>query len=359
MSLNSRMSDFIKNCVPYSKMKGREAMARAILKSMMGIGVVSMIVILCYSMMALGSERGKESLTSDPLYDVGFVEGHGYAVGYYGTILYSPEGGKTWESQESGTKELLTAVAFVDGDYGWIVGTQGVILSTSDGGKTWNKQISGTEYDLTGVYFLNRREGWAVGQSHTILRTSDGGKVWEVLSTGEELLLKDVIFLDSSKGFVVGEFGTILMTEDGGVTFKRLKGEEVALDIEQLEASHPSLNSIDFTDDGREGIAVGIKGYVLRSSDGGANWEEVNTGTDSSLFKVKFIDGCAYAVGLKGMVLSSTDYGRTWTKISLPPEVAVNWFCGISSGSGEVLIVGEAGKILGLNPKLSQWKIIR
>ncbi|MFH0813053.1 MAG: YCF48-related protein, partial [Pseudomonadota bacterium] len=316
-------------------------MTRVILKSVMGIGVLSVIVTLCYSMMALGNEKGKERLASDPLYDVCFVESHGYAVGYYGTILYSSDGGETWQSQESGTKELLTAVAFVDVDYGWIVGSQGVILSTSDGGKSWSKQISGTENDLTGVYFLNRMEGWAVGQLHTILRTSDGGKVWEVLSTGEELLLKDVRFLDSKKGFVVGEFGTILFTEDGGVTFKRLKGEEMTLDVEQLEASHPSLNSIDFTNDGSVGIAVGIRGYLLRSSDSGATWEEINSGGGTSLFKVKFIDGCAYAVGLKGMLLSSTDYGSNWLKVSLPPEVGVNWFYGISSSSGEIFLVGE------------------
>jgi photosystem II stability/assembly factor-like uncharacterized protein len=290
------------------------------------------------------------------------VERHGYTVGYYGTILYSPDEGETWKLQESGTKELLTAVTFGDADYGWIVGTQGVILSTSDGGKTWRKQISGTGNDLSAVCFLNRLEGWAVGQSHTILRTADGGKSWEVLSTGEELVLKDVKFLDSKKGFVVGEFGTIILTEDGGVTFKRVMGEERTLDVEKLEASHPSLNSIDFTDDGRVGIAVGMSGYSLRSFDGGTTWEEIDSGSGAgaSLLKVKFIDGCAYVVGLKGTVLSMTDYRGHWSKVCLPKSIGVNWFEGIASaGSEKIFVVGEAGKILTVNPKTLTCSIFR
>jgi len=332
---------------------------KAILKSVMAIGALSVILILCLSMMAMASEKGKDGLTSDPLYDVFFVESHGYAVGYYGTILYSSDGGESWDLQESGTKELLTSIVFADKDCGWAVGTQGVILATSDGGKTWKKQISGTGNDLTAVYFLNRLEGWAVGQSHTILRTSNGGNVWEVLKTDEELILKDVRFLSSERGFVVGEFGSILVTEDGGVSFMRLMGEERTLDVEQLEASQPCLNSIAFTDDGNVGIAVGIKGYLLRSSDGGATWEEIDCGVETSFFKVKLIDGCAfYVVGLKGIVLSSNDYGSHWSNVCLPEEVGVNWFYGISSHGGEIFIVGESGKIVTLNPKI-KCRIVR
>jgi len=310
-------------------------------------------------MTAVGSEDVSESSILDPLYDVCFVDDRGYAVGYYGTILHSPDGGETWEPQESPTTELLTAVVFVDADHGWISGTRGVILATSDGGKTWTTQRSGTENDLTGIYFLNPSEGWAVGQSHTILRTADGGRTWETLSTGEELVLKNVRFLSSQRGFVVGEFGTILVTEDGGVTFRRLEGQDRTLDVEQLEASHPSLNSIAFTDDATVGIAVGMQGYVLRSSDGGATWEEINCGVETSLFKVELVEGCVfYAAGLKGTVIFSTDNGSHWSNVCLPEEVGVNWFYGISSAHGEIFIVGESGKILRLDPKI-KCRIVR
>jgi photosystem II stability/assembly factor-like uncharacterized protein len=345
--------------------KRREAMTRVIYRWVMVIGVLLALVIIGYSKLTVAnktvaSKTERQNSIGDALYDVCFVERHGYAVGYYGTILYSPDRGETWELQKSGAKELLTAVAFVDGDNGWVTGTQGTILSTSDGGKTWRKQISGTENDLTAVCFLNRLEGWAVGQSHTILRTADGGKSWEALSTGEELLLKDVKFLDSKKGFVAGEFGTILLTEDGGVTFRRLMGEERTLDAEQLEASHPSLNSIDFTDDGRVGIAVGISGYSLRSFDGGTTWEEIDNGASASLLKVKFIDRCAYVVGLKGTILSMTDNGSHWSKVCLPQAIGVNWFGGIASASSEkIFVVGETGKILTINPKTLQCRVSR
>jgi photosystem II stability/assembly factor-like uncharacterized protein len=335
------------------------------LKWVIAVGIFLVLVIIGYSKLTaanktVASKTERQNSIGDALYDVCFVERHGYAVGYYGTILYSPDRGETWELQKSGTKELLTAVSFVDVDNGWIVGTQGVILSTSDGGKTWRNQISGTQNDLTAVCFLNRLEGWAVGQSHTILHTADSGKSWEVLSSGEELILKDVKFLDSKKGFVVGEFGSILLTEDGGVTFKRVTGEERTLDIEQLAASHPSLNSIAFTDDGRVGMAVGMGGYSVRSFDGGTTWEKIDSGISDSLLKVKFIDGCAYAVGLKGTVLSMTDYRAHWGKVCVPKEIGFNWFYGIASASSEkIFVVGEAGKIATINPKTLTCSLFR
>ena len=115
-------------------------MTRVIYRWVMVIGVLLALVIIGHSMLPKAkkteaSETGRQSSICDSLYDVCFVERHGYAVGYYGTILYSPDEGEAWELQESGAKELLTAVTFGDVDYGWTVGTQGVILSTSDGGK--------------------------------------------------------------------------------------------------------------------------------------------------------------------------------------------------------------------------------
>lgn len=341
-------------------------MTKAILKWVMVIGVLLVFVIIGYSKLTVAKKteptktERQSSIIHDSLYDVCFVEKHGHAVGYYGTILYSPDAGETWKLQKSGTTELLTAVAFVDGDYGWVTGTQGTIMATSDGGKTWTKQISGTQNDLTALCFVSRLEGWAVGQLHTILHTADGGKKWEVLSTGEELILKDVKFLDSKKGFVVGEFGTILLTEDGGVTFKRLSGEERTLDIEQLAASHPSLNSIAFTGDGKVGIAVGMGGYSVRSLDGGTTWEQIDTKTGTSLLKVKFIDGSAYAVGLKATVLLTTDFGSQWSKTCIPKEIGFNWFYGLASASSEkIVVVGETGRIITVHPKNLTCSIFR
>ncbi len=46
-------------------------------------------------------------------------------------------GGKTWVSQASGTRDALNSVDFTaNGRHGWAVGFDGTILATADGGKT-------------------------------------------------------------------------------------------------------------------------------------------------------------------------------------------------------------------------------
>ena len=58
---------------------------------------------------------------------------------------------------------------------GWAVGSYGTIITTTDGGVNWTSQESRTGYDLNSVYFTDSNTGWAVGRSGTILHTTNGG----------------------------------------------------------------------------------------------------------------------------------------------------------------------------------------
>lgn len=88
---------------------------------------------------------------------------HVWAVGWWGTILASTNGGVTWAGQHSGTQQPLTAVSFVDASRGWAVGWGGTIVSTSDGGAHWRARTSGTVKNLRAVDFANASRGWTVG----------------------------------------------------------------------------------------------------------------------------------------------------------------------------------------------------
>jgi photosystem II stability/assembly factor-like uncharacterized protein len=56
------------------------------------------------------------------------------AVGDRGHILYSDDQGSTWTQAKVPTRQLLTAVFFIDDKQGWAVGHDAQILSSSDGG---------------------------------------------------------------------------------------------------------------------------------------------------------------------------------------------------------------------------------
>jgi photosystem II stability/assembly factor-like uncharacterized protein len=80
----------------------------------------------------------------------------------------------------------LYAVKFADAKSGWAVGAFGEIWHTTDGGSTWDFQTSPVNTDLYGVTFVGPSTGWAVGDYGTIVHTTDGGTTWTEQSTGRQ-----------------------------------------------------------------------------------------------------------------------------------------------------------------------------
>ncbi|HEV3342100.1 MAG TPA: YCF48-related protein [Pirellulales bacterium] len=58
-------------------------------------------------------------------------------------VLYSDDGGRSWQAFATGQNLPLHSLAFVDNLHGWAVGALGTILTTTDGGQTWQRQHAG------------------------------------------------------------------------------------------------------------------------------------------------------------------------------------------------------------------------
>ncbi len=125
----------------------------------------------------------------------------------------------------------LRAVAVADSQTATAVGDYGTIVRTSDGGATWTL-MGGTSEDLRGVSFVDANTGTAVGGSRTlppftpavtatgvgdsILHTTDAGANWRPQFSGTSNFLRGVSCVDVSRCTAVGNFGTILRTNTGG-----------------------------------------------------------------------------------------------------------------------------------------------
>jgi photosystem II stability/assembly factor-like uncharacterized protein len=142
------------------------------------------------------------------------------------SLSYSQDG---WELQNSDSTEFLNDVYFLDKNIGWIVGRDGTILNTINGGENWTKQNSGATLELTSVQFLNESVGWIVGDE-TILYTEDGGDDWTLF---EQKVLgnpKFVYFVDENYGWIGGHDAYILKTSNGGKDWESIKVEYDALE---------------------------------------------------------------------------------------------------------------------------------
>jgi photosystem II stability/assembly factor-like uncharacterized protein len=88
------------------------------------------------------------------------------------------------------------------------------------------------------------------------------------------------------------------------------------LDTPAVQSPHASRSLLNgLARAGRRIVAVGQRGHVLTSDDGGHDWQQAQVPVSSDLVAVSFGDAThGWAVGHDGVVLSTTDAGHTWTR---------------------------------------------
>lgn len=283
----------------------------------------------------------------DDLFSVSFRnENDGWACGRWGTVLHTIDGGKSWLPQDSGTDFTLMAIQFVDSDHGWAVGDQGLIIHTDNGGKTWGKQESPVRFYLMDVYFTSVSVGWIVTEQTHVLNTEDGGETWNIQFADEDFILKGVSFCDAVHGWAVGEYGYICHTDDGGATWEKQGGYfTISEDTGEIEGG-TFLFDVEAVDP-QSAWAVGIDGYVIRTTDGGETWKEIVTGSPKTqLFDVVSDKRDKILIAGNGLLLTSSDSGKTWQSPLLEPPIMYGWLYGITQrGSSGFAAVGWEGAI--------------
>jgi len=232
-------------------------------------------------------------------------------VGDYGIVLLSDDNGKSFRQAATvPVSSTLTAVSFADAKNGWAVGHWGVILNTVDGGEHWTIQRTETQVDrpLFSVHFFDTQEGVAVGLWSLLLTTHDGGKNWGsvTLPAPPDGGKADCNLFDafaSAKGtlFVAAERGLILRSEDRGKTWQYIVTGYKGSFWTGLSLKRGAL------------LVAGLRGTVYRSADDGLTWLAVNSGVKSSITDMVQAGERVVAVGLDGIRLESADDGSTFT----------------------------------------------
>jgi len=266
------------------------------------------------------------------LHGVHFVdERRGWAAGGKGALLSTDDGGATWRAMPAPSEDSLRDVYFADEANGWLVCERGLhalgdeaeprsyLLRTADGGRTWSRvspAAGGAEGRLVGLRFADAAHGWAYGELGALYATRDGGDTWARQAVPTRRLLLAAEFFDARRGWLAGAGGTLLRTEDGGATWREglvVGGREAGGPAAaRRPATGPRFNAVEFADE-RRGWAVGSRGALYATEDGGRTWRAQNSGVAADLLDVKFADArTGWAVGSGGLVLRTRDGGRTW-----------------------------------------------
>ena len=111
---------------------------------------------------------------------------------------------------------------------------------------------------------------------------------------------------------------------------------------------NPYLFTVRFKDEDN-GLIAGLGGVILRSVDGGRTWSYEQTDRKQALFSVAAVNGRAIAVGEKGFIRVSDDGGIRWSPPSAESIPTVFTFMrDIAFDQRRLtgLIVGQQGKIM-------------
>lgn len=289
----------------------------------------------------------RQGSAHDALFDLAFEGRNGIAVGGFGTLLASADGGQHWSTLWSAPRgAALFGVARRAGKC-VVVGQKGAIYSARDC-RQWQAAPSVSAARLTAVSMNGNGTAYAVGAFGTVLKSTDWGASWSALTMdwsgvteqGAEPHLYAVAVGEDGVVTVAGEFELILRSSDGGAQWKVLhRGER-------------SLFGLALQDNGK-GYAVGQSGAVLSTADGGASWRSLASGTSAILTGIAATaDGQVVASGINTIV-ASRDSGASWQTLQ-SPMVKRAWHQAVAAtedahGKARLLTVGAGGLILEVN----------
>jgi photosystem II stability/assembly factor-like uncharacterized protein len=246
------------------------------------------------------------------------------AVGQRGQVLLSDDQGKTWQQADVPVSSDLVAVSFPTAANGWAVGHDAVVLASADGGRTWTRQL----------------DGRAMGDVLVKYYTASGDAKWlaeakRIAAQGAENPLLGVWFDDAQHGYVVGAFGLVLRTADGGKTWEPLL---------HVTDNPKALHLYAVGRAGADVYIAGEQGLLLKLDRNSGRFAAQSIPYQGTLFGVLGNDRVVLAFGLRGNVVRSTDGGRSWQAVATGIQVGLT--AGTIDDRGRIVLVSQAGHVL-------------
>ncbi|MHC8326946.1 WD40/YVTN/BNR-like repeat-containing protein [Pseudomonas sp. LB1P83] len=254
------------------------------------------------------------------------------AVGQRGHIVFSDDSAKHWQQAAVPVSADLNAVTFPSATDGWAVGGDGVVLHSNDAGMTWRKQLDGREIGALLVKHYQALASAEPDNQQWPVLVAEGERLAE---QGADKPLLDVWFANDRVGYVVGVFNLILRTEDGGQSWTPLQDR-----TDNPQNFH--LNAIASTGDAL--YIAGEQGLLLKWDDIGQRFAAVQTPYQGSFFGVLGKPGEVLVYGLRGNVLRSTDGGQSWAALDSGLHVSIT--AGIIDAQGNYRLFTQGGQRL-------------
>lgn len=161
--------------------------------------------------------------TADYLFSTHFTStSTGWSVGgspfTENIIIKTTNSGTNWFFQTAPAQGLLS-VHFISPTTGCAVGSFGRVVYTSDGGLNWEDRtyFPGLYGELRSVHMMSESTGFLT-KSNKIYKSTAYADSWMIQEVSNTNLLNDLYLTSLSTGWAVGYNGTILKTTNGGTS---------------------------------------------------------------------------------------------------------------------------------------------
>lgn len=272
-------------------------------------------------------------------------------------IYHTADGGQTWTVVAADpfaiTVDHIMGVAiftvghntrrFLVAQVG-VVGAQGHVAYSDDSGATWTLvHIGGAAaghgpMGVNGLFALDEKHIWLASAAGYIYFSEDGGQTWTaqesgVIAVGSYMAIH---FIDENYGMAVGATGVVVVTENGGGTWTA---------VTAITAT-PTLNACQIQDE--EHLWVGTAtGKLFYSNDFGVIWAERAGWSGSGVGNVSSLNFLNRYIGFMvrntaapvGHVLRTVNGGFDWEVIPTPVNSGLNQ--AVAMDANTALVVGK------------------
>jgi len=218
---------------------------------------------------------------------VRILAGKAAVGGAQGEVAYSDDGGTTWTVVSIGGVAAGHGVTAPKGLFAldqrhiWLASALGYIYFSEDGGETWAVVEAGvvTVGSYAFTHFADELNGIAGAPADILAVTTDGGETWAAATaTGGGGDLLGGVALDANRYWVGDDDGKLWFSTDGGTTWTQRTG--------WTGSGTGDVEDLAFVDDFRGFMvhnSAGGVGTILRTINGGYDWEALDTPTNSGL----------------------------------------------------------------------------
>ena len=228
------------------------------------------------------------------------TDGSHTASGYNDGVLKSEDNGLTWQMINNGLSGKRITALEVTG-INLLVGTGYGVFKSTDDGESWIPKNNGLQiFGITALAVFDDSTLFAAAEnlySYGLYKSTNLGEDWTYVTTAETHVY--VIAINGMNIFL-GTHSGILRSTDGGINWNHLNGPTSI------------VNSIVFSD---STIFAGSYG-IYSSTDNGDNWDFLNVGSNTQIITLAANEQKIIAGTYDQGIFISRDSGNTWTSMN-------------------------------------------